>query len=152
MLLNHSAWSWNRNLLVLVNVPVVKPLSVGENPTANMCRKHITQGKIAQNDSSQLICIGYSNHEIHYKDILAKKKSSNIFWFIFIEHFLPQSGILKISNSFFPWFTILMKICGQLNFPCDYLIDKTKTAKCSSLKNILGEQCTKIIHIKTNGQ
>lgn len=41
MLLNHSAWSWNKNLLVLVNVPVVKPLSVGENPTANMCIKHI---------------------------------------------------------------------------------------------------------------
>lgn len=42
MLLNHSAWSWNKNLLVLVNVPVVKPLSVGENPTANMCIKHIS--------------------------------------------------------------------------------------------------------------
>lgn len=40
MLLNHSAWSWNKKLLVLVNVPVVKPLSVGENPTANMCIKH----------------------------------------------------------------------------------------------------------------
>lgn len=60
---------------MLVNVPVVKPLSVGENPTANMCIKtHITQGKIAQNDSSQFICIGYRNCEIHYKDILANKK------------------------------------------------------------------------------
>lgn len=97
MLLNHSAWSWNKNLLVLVNVPVVKPLSVGENPTANMCTEtHTSQGKTAHNNSSQLICIGYSNHEIHYKDILAKKKTSyNIFWFIFIEHFLPRKWHLK---------------------------------------------------------
>lgn len=34
--------------MVLTNVPVVKPLSVGEYPTANMCAKHITQGKIAE--------------------------------------------------------------------------------------------------------
>lgn len=60
---------------MLVNVPVVKPLSVGENPTANMCIKHITQGKIAQNNSSQLICTGYSNRETHYKNILVKKKN-----------------------------------------------------------------------------
>lgn len=45
MLFNHSAWSWNKNLLVLINTPVVKPLSVGENPTAHMCIKHTTQGK-----------------------------------------------------------------------------------------------------------
>lgn len=76
MLLNHSAWSWNKNLLVLINVPVVKPLSVGKNPTANMCVKHTTQGKIAQNNSSQFICTGYSNYEIHYKDILAKQKKA----------------------------------------------------------------------------
>lgn len=77
MLLNHSAWSWNKNLLVLINVPVVKLLCVGENPTANMCAKHTTQGKIAQNNSSQLVCTGYSNHEIHYKEILAMKKNKN---------------------------------------------------------------------------
>lgn len=42
MLFNHSAWSWNKKL----SVPVVKPLSVGENPTTNMCIKHRTQGKL----------------------------------------------------------------------------------------------------------
>lgn len=46
MLFNHSAWSWNKNLLVLINTPVVKPLSVGENPTVKMCVKHTTQGKL----------------------------------------------------------------------------------------------------------
>ena len=44
-----------------------------------MHETHITQGKIAQNDSSQLICIGYSNHEIHYEDILAKEKKVTTF-------------------------------------------------------------------------
>lgn len=97
MLLNHSAWSWNKNLLVLINVPVVKPLSVGKNPTANMYVKHTTQGKISQNNSSQFICIGYSNYEIHYKHILAKKKKHNI-------SPTPKRRILKTSNLFYPWF------------------------------------------------
>lgn len=42
MLLNHSAWSWNKDLSVLINVPVVKLLSVGKNPTANVCKTHNT--------------------------------------------------------------------------------------------------------------
>lgn len=67
-----------------------------------MHETHITQGKIAQNDSSQLICIGYSNHEIHYEEILAKEKKSYIFWFIFIEHFLPQKWHLKNLKLFLP--------------------------------------------------
>ena len=38
----------------------------------------------------------YVLDETHYEDILAKKKKSyNIFWFIFIEHFLPQKWHLK---------------------------------------------------------
>lgn len=68
-------------MLVLVNVPVVKPLSVGENPTANVHKTHITQGKIAQNNSSQLICIGDSHHEIHHKRHPCKERKS--------EHFVP---------------------------------------------------------------
>lgn len=55
MLFNHSVWSWNKNLFVLLNMPVVKSLSVGENPTANMCVKHRTQGKLLIS-----ICVGFS--------------------------------------------------------------------------------------------
>lgn len=81
---------------MLVNVPVVKPLSVGKSNCKYVHETHITQGKIAQNDSSQLICIGYSNHEIHYKNlpILPKEKKKKLQHFLvhfFIEHFtLPQ--------------------------------------------------------------
>lgn len=63
-----------KTLLVLVNVPVVKPLCWRKSNCKYVRKTHITQGKIAQNDSSQLICIGYSNREIHYEDILVKKK------------------------------------------------------------------------------
>jgi hypothetical protein len=70
-----------------------------KNPTANMCVKHITQGKIAQNNSSQLICIEYSNHEIHYKDILAKKKKKSLtFSGSFLQNTVPLATKWHLKN------------------------------------------------------
>lgn len=66
MLFNHSAWSWIKNLLVLINMPVVKPLSVGENPTA----KYVHKTQHRENCSKQFksaYLYGYSNHEGHHK-------------------------------------------------------------------------------------
>lgn len=61
-----------------------------------MHETHITQGKTAHNDSSQLICIGYSNHEIHYEDILAKKKKKLQHFLVhFYRTFPPQKWHLK---------------------------------------------------------
>lgn len=61
MSFNHSAWSWNKNLLVPINnMPVVKPLSVGENPTTKMCIKHTTQEKFLKTIQVSLLTLGKS--------------------------------------------------------------------------------------------
>ena len=97
MLLNHSAWSWTKNLLVLVNVPVVKPLSVGENPTVNMCMRHIYhRAKLLRTIQVSLSVLDILIMKYITKTSLQRKKKSYIiFWFIFIEHFLPQKWHLK---------------------------------------------------------
>lgn len=103
MLLNHSAWSWNKNLLVLVNVPVVKPLSVGENPTANMCIKHISHRAKLLTIQVSLSVLDILIMKYITKTSLQRKKTSyNIFWFIFIEHFLPQKWHLKNPKLILP--------------------------------------------------
>lgn len=139
MLLNHSAWSWNKNLLLLVNVPVVKPLSVGENPTADMCIKHIEhRAKLLQTIQVSLSVMDILIMKYITKTSWQRKKCYNIFWLIFIEHFLPQSVILKtnLKSPFFPWFTSLMKRCGQLNFPCDYLMGRETKHNKTKQQNI----------------
>lgn len=80
MLLNHSAWSWNKTLLVLVNVPVVKPLSVGENPTANMCMKHIQhRAKLLKTIQVSLSVLDILTVKYITKTSLQTKRSYNIF-------------------------------------------------------------------------
>lgn len=114
MFFNHSAWSWNKNLLVLINMPVVKLLSVGENPTANMCIKHITQGKLLET-----IQVSFSALDILVMKYITKtslqrrkkKKKFNIFWFIFIQHSPPKSGILKNPKLILPLLNIYETVC-----------------------------------------
>lgn len=67
MLFNHSAWSWNKNLLVLINTPVVKPLC-WRKPNRKYVRKTHNTGKIAQNNSSQLICMDILIMKIDHKE------------------------------------------------------------------------------------
>lgn len=134
MLLNHSAWSWNKNLLLLVNVPVVKPLSVGENPTADMCIKHIEhRAKLLKTIQVSLSVLDILIMKYITKTSWQRKKKLQHFLGSFLQNIsFLKSVILEISNSFFPWFTILMKRCGQLIFPCDYLVGKEKKKKKNS--------------------
>ena len=64
-----------------------------------MHKTHRTQGKIAPNDSSQFICRGYSNHEIHYEDILAKKKMLQHFLVDFYRTFPSSKCHLKNKSQ-----------------------------------------------------
>lgn len=96
MLLNHSAWSWNKNLLLLVNVPVVKPLSVGENPTADMCIKHIEhRAKLLKTIQVSLSVLDILIMKYITKTSWQRKKVTTLSGFIFIEHFLPQKCHLR---------------------------------------------------------
>lgn len=106
-----------------------------------MCIKHNT-GKIAQNNSSQLICMDI----LIMKDI-TKETRCDIFWFI-LRTPQPQSGAFLISN-FFSCFTILVQRCAQNNSPWEYLIKKGKLKTCPSQK-LNWEVITKISHLKTN--
>lgn len=116
MLFNHSAWSWNKNLLVLINTPVVKPLSVGENPTVKMCVKHTTQGKLLKT-----IQVSLSALDILIIKYITRKQCVTSGSFSGTTHSpTPKVASYKVSNCFLA--LILMQRCAQENFPWDYLI------------------------------
>lgn len=126
---------------MLINMPVVKPLSVGENPTA----KYVHKTQHRENCSKQFksaYLYGYSNHEGRHE--------GNKVWHLLVH--TQDTSTTKWCLFNLQLFLLLYhpsaKMCTE-QFPMGYLIKKGKLKTCPS-QTLNWEVITKISHLKTN--
>lgn len=157
MLLNHSAWSWNKDLSVLINVPVVKLLSVGKNPTANVCKTHNTGQNCSKIIQVSLSALDILTMKYITKTSLSrgekKKKKDNSFWFI--SPLLKKAASEKLQLILPTVYNLNEKMrTAEFSMWLHNRKEKknnkpkktNQTVKCSSFKIYWVEQCTTINH------